>query len=126
MAKTKPDINHQLRSAITKVQRAKTPIAKYDAAVRLAALTDERDCSGVTDETIHSLVSLLDIEDDGVQMWVAAVLGDIGPRAKEAIPKLVSILAVSNCMTWDQSSAATIPIALTRMGITPPRRNCQH
>jgi len=123
-ARAKSDVNQQLKSAIAKVRRAKTPIGRLDRAERLLALTYERDCSAVTDETILSLVSLLDIDDDGVQMWVAAVLGVIGPRAKIAVPKLLSILAVSDCQMWDLSSAATIPIALKSMGITPPPRNC--
>lgn len=126
IAKTRPDINHQLRSAIAKAQRTKPTAKRLEAAERLVALTDERDCSAVTTETIHSLVSLLDIDDDGVRMWVAAALGDIGPRASEAIPKLLSILSVSDCMIWDHSSAATIPIALRKMGRVAPVRNCNH
>ncbi|MFZ0819407.1 MAG: hypothetical protein WAM91_05015 [Candidatus Acidiferrales bacterium] len=123
-AKTMEDINTQLLKAIAKVRKAKTPAARYKEAERLGAITYEKDCSGVNDKTIQALISLLDIEDDGVRMWVASDLGDIGPRAKAAAPKLISILSVSNCMTWDHSSASTIPIALKRMGVDPPARNC--
>lgn len=123
-AKTKQEINKQLLDAIAKVRNARTPAARYKAAQRLGAITYERDCSDVDDKTIQALISLLDIEDDGVRMWVASDLGDIGPRAKAAIPKLISILSVSDCMAWDHSSAATIPIALKRMGVDPPSRNC--
>jgi hypothetical protein len=122
----KPDINQQLRWAIARVRKAKTTTAKSDAAERLVALTYERDCSDVTDETIHSMVSLLDMPDDVVRMWVAGALGDIGPRAKVAVPKLLSILAEGECMDLDLSSASTIPVALRKMGVTPPPRNCQH
>jgi hypothetical protein len=125
-AKAKPDINQQLQSAIAKVRRAKTTSAKSDAAEHIVALTDERDCSDVTDQTVQSLISLLDLPDDGVRMWVAAALGDIGPRAMAAAPKLLSILAEVECMSWDLSSASTIPDALTRMGVTPPQRNCPY
>jgi hypothetical protein len=125
-AQAKPDINRQLRSAIARVRRAKTTDAKSDAAERLVALTYEKDCSAVTDETIHSMVSLLDMPDDVVRMWVAGALGDIGPRAKIAAPKLLSILAEVECMDWDLSSASTIPVALRKMGVTPPLRNCPH
>ena len=123
-AKTMDDINTQLLGAIAKVRKAKTPATRYKAAERLGAITYEQDCSVVSDETIQALISLLDIEDDGVRMWVASDLGDIGPRAKAAAPKLISILSVSNCMTWDHSSASTIPIALKKMGVDPPARNC--
>ena len=123
-ARTKPDINQQLQSTIAKVRKAKTTTAKADAAERLVALTYERDCSDVTDETIQSMISLLDMPDDVVRMWAAAALGDVGPRAKAAVPKLLSILAEVDCMNWDFSSAATIPIALRRMDVIPPPRNC--
>lgn len=125
-ANTKEDINKQLLDAITTIRKAKTPAARYKAAQGLGAITYEKDCSSVDDKTIQALISLLDIEDDGVRMWVASDLGDIGPRAKAAVPKLISILSVSDSMTWDHSSAATIPIALKRMGVDPPLRNCNH
>lgn len=122
--KAKHDINAQLLHAIARVREARTPAARYKAAQRLGAVTYERDCTEVNDNTIEALISLLDIEDDGVRMWVASDLGDIGPRAKAAVPKLVSIISVSECMAWDHSSAATIPIALKRMGVEAPSRDC--
>jgi hypothetical protein len=125
-AETVKDINTQLLNEIANVRKAKTPTVRYKAAERLGAITNEKDCSGVNDKTIQALISLLDIEDDGVRMWVASDLGDIGPRAKAAAPKLISILSVSDCTTWDHSSASTIPIALRKMGVTPPPRNCHH
>lgn len=123
-AETKRDINQQLLDAIAKIRKAKTPATRCKAAQHLGAITYEKDCSTVDDKTIQALILLLDIEDDGVRMWVASNLGDIGPRAKAAVPKLISILSVSDCMTWDHSSAATIPIALKKMGVDPPMRNC--
>ena len=123
-ARTIDNLNARLSDAIAKVRRAKTPAARYKAAQHLGAITYEKDCSSVDDKTIQALISLLDIEDDGVRMWVASDLGDVGPRAKAAAPRLISILSVSNCMTWQHSSAATIPIALRRMGMDPPARNC--
>ncbi len=122
----KPDINQELQRAITKVRKAKTIRAKSDAAERLVALVDDRDCSDVTDQTIQSLISLLDIPEDVVRTWVAAALGQIGPRARAAVPKLLSILAEIECKDLDFSSEATIPIALGKMGVTPLPRNCQH
>jgi hypothetical protein len=125
-AKAIEDINAQLLVAIAKVRKAKTPAARYRAAESLGAITYEKDCSGVDDKTIQALIFLLDIEDDGVRMWVASDLGDIGPRAKTAGPKLISILSVSECMLWDHSSAATIPIALRKMGVDAPAHSCRH
>jgi hypothetical protein len=124
-ASTNHDINQQLKSAVLTVRRMKTVASRRNAAERLAAVTNERDCRAVSAETIRSVVSLLDINDDIVQMWVAATLGDIGPRAKIAVPKLLSILAVSDCKMWDLSSASSIPVALRKMGEIPPPRNCR-
>lgn len=121
---TSPSIDQQLRTAIAKVRRAKTVVHRFDAAEHIVALTDHCDCGAVTDDTIHSLISLLDIEDDGVRMWVAAALGDFGGRAKEAVPKLLSIYSVSACEIWDHGSPATIPIALAKMGVTAPTPEC--
>jgi len=120
----KSNLDLLLKSAIAKVRRTKPGPRQLDAAEHLLALTDNRDCSSVTDETIHSLVSLLDISDDGVQMWVAATLGVFGTRAKEAVPKLLSIYAVSACTIQDRGSPATIPIALKSMGVAVPHPKC--
>lgn len=125
-AKARPDINQELQSTMAKVRKAKTTTARSDAAEHLVALIDDRDCSDVTDQTIQSLISLLDMPDDIVRTWVAAVLGQIGPRAKGAVPKLLTILAEVECENLDFSSAATIPIALGKMGVTPPPLNCPH
>ena len=118
------NIDRQLRIGVSKVRRAKTVPRRLDAAERLVKLTDQCDCSTVTDETIHSIVSLLDINDDGVQMWVAAALGDLGIRAKGAAPKLLKIYAVSACEVLDRGSPATIPLALAKMGVATPNPDC--
>ena len=118
------NIDNQLREAIARVRRTKSVVHRLAAAEHLLALTDNCDCSAVTDDTIHSLVSLLNIDDDGVQMWVAASLGTFGGRAKEAIPKLLSIYSVSACQILDRGSPATIPIALKEMGVTAPKPDC--
>jgi hypothetical protein len=118
------NIDQQLRIAVAKVRRTKSVVRRLDAAEHLAELTVNCDCGSVTDATIHSLVSLLDIDDDGVRMWVAAALGDFGGRAKEAIPKLLSIYSVSACEIHDRGSPATIPFALAKMGVTAPSPNC--
>lgn len=123
-ASAQSNLDQQLRSAITKVRQAKTGPRRYTAAEHLLAITYNCDCKEVTDETIHSLVSLLDIDDDAVQMWVAATLGIFGTRAKEAVPKLQSIYSVSACKIQDRGSDATIPIALRSMGVTVTHPKC--
>lgn len=121
------DINKQIHSAIIKVRQAKTANAKYAAVTHLADVTYDKDCDGVSDATISELISLLDEPEDFVRMWVASSLGDIGPRAQAAAPKLLKILAEVQCKSYDQSSEATIPIALQKMNVTPPPpKKCSH
>jgi hypothetical protein len=60
-ASAKSNLDRQLRSAIAKVRSAKTVSLRLAAAEPLLALTDKSNCSPVTDDTIHSLVSLLDV-----------------------------------------------------------------
>jgi hypothetical protein len=123
-ASANSNLDRELRSAIAKVRSAKTVAHRLAAAEHLLALTDKRDCSSVTDDTIHSLISLLDIDDDGVRMWVAATLGVFGMRARGAAPKLLTIYSVSACIVSDQGSDATIPIALKNMGVAVPHPDC--
>jgi HEAT repeat protein len=124
---TKPEINKQLHSAILRVRHAKTANAKYDAVTHIAMITEDIDSSRVSDVTISELISLLDEPEDFVRMWVAVSLGDIGPRASASVPKLLKILDEVECEIRDQSSEATIPIALKRMNVTPPPpKHCFH
>ena len=123
-AKTSNNVDQQFRIVIAKVRRTKSLVRRLAAAEHLAELTINCNCDSVTDDTIHSIVSLLDIDDDPVRMWVAAALGDFGVRAKEAVPKLLSIYSVSACEIHDRGSPATIPTALKKMGASAPNPNC--
>lgn len=118
------NLDLQLRAAVAKVRRTKSLVPRLAAAEHLAELTVNCDCDSVRDGTIHSIASLLDLDDDPVRMWVAAALGDFGVRAKEAAPKLQSIYSVSACEIHDRGTPATIPMALKKMGVTVREPNC--
>lgn len=110
----------QLTETIAQVRMAKTIDARTDAAEHLANLTKKIDPKEVDDKTLADLVSLLDTSDDSVRFWVAASLGNLGPRARAAVPKLLKILREVDCLNVELSSAPAIRVALKRIGVTPP------
>ena len=76
-------------------------------------------------QSIAEIESLLDIRDDEVKYWTARALGNIGPGAKSAIPKLKSMLIKSDCLKGSVTSASAIRVALTKLGERePPHAIC--
>lgn len=120
------ELKEQITSTIAKVRELSGPTigisnARSDAAEGLADLTKKIKPNEIDDQTLADLVSLLDTWDDAVRMWVAASLGNLGPRAKAAaVPKLLETLPEVDCLWVDLSSEGAIRLALKRMGETPP------
>lgn len=69
------------------------------------------------------MVSLLDLPE--ARYWVAVSLGNVGPRARMAIPELKEILAEEDCLKESKSAAGGIRYALTKMGVKPPPAKCE-
>lgn len=121
-------ILRELRETISKVRTMSGPSRERgDAAAHLAQLTEKIDPKKVDDNTLADLVSLLDTSDDSVRMWVAGALGHLGPRAKVAVPALMTFIRESGC---PEVVAGVIPadaarVALKRIGVTPPPRDCK-
>ena len=120
------ELREQITRAITKVRELSGPTigisnARADAAEALIDLTKKIKPNEIDDQTLADLVSLLDTWDDAVRAWVAASLGNLGPRAKAAaVPKLLEILPEVDCLWGDLTSDRAIRLALERMGETPP------
>jgi hypothetical protein len=68
----------------------------------------------------------MDSSDDSVRYWVARCLGNFGPRARMAAPKLEQVLAEVDCLQGSKTSASGIRFALGEMGITPPPCKVRH
>jgi hypothetical protein len=113
-------LNRKLEQTIAKVRTEKSPMLREKAAENLAVLTNGINPKSVDDKTVAGMVSLLDIQDDSVRLWVAAALGHLGPRAKAAVPRLLALLPETDCLKGDLTSAAAIRPALERMGAKPP------
>lgn len=115
----------QLRETVAQVRKGKTSRVRTDAAQHLAKLTNQLDPNDVDDATISEIVSLLDMSEDSVRLWVAGSLGKLGPRAKKlAASRLLELLPEVDCLEGSLTSAGAIRVALQRMGVTPPPENC--
>lgn len=112
-------LDSRLRGTIADVRSRKSPNERFDAAERLPALTSNSRPGSITDSTEADLIALLDDPDDGVRMYVAAALGNL--KARAAIPKLLSLLPVADCLQGTLTSARVIRFALEKMEVkTPP------
>ena len=124
-AMPKGQLNKQLSEAMAKVRDGKTLMSRTDAAERLATLTRRANPQKVDEPTLTEIISLLDTQEDSVRFWVAAALGNLGPRAKVAVPRLLKLLSEVDCLRGSLTSASAIRVALKRMGEKPPPRpNC--
>lgn len=114
----------QISETVSRVKTGETPDVRRKAAEHLAELTQSKDSKKIDDETIDNITSLLDTNEDSVRYWVARCLGNLGPRAKRAAPKLQALLAEVDCLPGSKTSASGIRFALAKMGITPVLPNC--
>src|ERR1700680_2449973 len=82
---SKRQLKEQLTETMRMIRTGESSNARTDAAEHLADLTRGIDPKLVDKGTIADLVSLLDVPEDSVRYWVAACLGNLGPRAKGAV-----------------------------------------
>ncbi len=115
-----PALVEQIKGTMVKVQSEKTIDARTESAEHLAHLTKKISSKEVTETLLTDLTSLLDSPDDSVRYWVAMALGNLGPAAKAAVPKLEEILPKADCLNGAITSAGGIRYALIKMGIKPP------
>jgi hypothetical protein len=119
-AATDPVLNAKLEETIAKVRAGKPSAERTEAAEHLAKLTHRVNPASVDQKTVSDMISLLDIPDDSVRGWTAAALGNLGRRAKAAVPKLLALLPEVDCLQGDLSSAASVRPALKRLGANLP------
>ena len=110
----------QIKATIAKVRSDKTVDARAEAAEHLASLTKKIGSNEATATLVTDITSLLDSPDDSVRYWVATALGNIGPAAKAAVPKLEEMLPKADCINGAITSASGIRYALIKMGVKPP------
>jgi len=116
----------QIEAAIAKVRSDKTVDARTGAAEHLASLTKKISGKEVTEGLVTDIASLLDSPDDSVRYWVIIALGNLGPAAKSAAPKLEEMLPKAACLSGVITSASGIRYALIEMGLKlPPPPKCE-
>jgi len=113
-------ISKEIITSAETVRRAETHKVRFEAAQHLAKLTRDVDPQLVSDQALVQLIALLDTPYDYVRLWVAGALGNLGPRAKPAVPRLLTLLPKVDCLRGSVTSAPVIRTALTRIGVTPP------
>jgi HEAT repeat protein len=115
-----PALMKQINETIAKVRSDKTVDGRTEAAEHLASLAQKIKSTDVTEPLVTNVTSLLDSPDDSVRYWVAMALGNLGPAAKAAVPKLKEMLPRADCINGAVTSASGIRYALIKMGIKPP------
>jgi len=73
---------------------------------------------------VDSLATLLSDEDDTVRLWIAGALGQLGDKARSAVPQLQRALLERPCANAPATSAAAIRLALLRIGSEPVNAQC--
>lgn len=110
----------EIYSLIKKVKSSTTPTSRTEAAQTLAQYLKKIDPQKVKEEALDDIIQLLDSKEESVQAWIAAGLGNLGPRAKKAAPKLLKMLPEAERTDGSLTSAPAIRMALTKMKVTPP------
>lgn len=110
----------RIKETMARVRSEKTVDTRTDAAEHLARLTEKISSKVVTEALVTEMTALLDCPDDSVRYWVATALGNLGPIAKSAVPKLQEMLPAADCINGAITSASGIRYALIKMGIKPP------
>jgi hypothetical protein len=123
--------SQELSAAIAELRSGKHEVEpdanKDDAGEHLAHLIRRTKPDQVDDRTIADIESLLDSSNDYIRFWAAASLGELGPRAKIALPKLLQLLPVVDCLQGDLTSASAVRRALMRIGaVKPPFPSCKN
>jgi hypothetical protein len=120
-----PPTSQELTLAIAELRSGKHEVEpnanKDDTGAHLAHLIRRAQPNRVDDRTIADVEFLLDSPDDYIRFWAATSLGELGPRAKIAAPKLLELLPVVDCLDGAITAASAIRFALKRIGTRAPR-----
>jgi hypothetical protein len=118
----KATLKEQFGQEMKQVREGSTSRIRNQAAEDLALMAGKMKPDEIDDRAVTDLISLLDLQEDSVRYWIARTLGNLGPRAKPAIPKLLGLLPEADCLQGSKTSASGIRFALAQLGETPPPR----
>lgn len=89
---------------------------RIDIAEQIAATVRANSECGSNEAVVKALISLLSDDVDGVRYEAAIALGDIGPRAKSAVPALYKAMKRSDAIL-DARSEVMIPTSYSGQAI---------
>jgi HEAT repeats len=115
--------NQWIRETTESVRTSQFPGVRAMAAQNLVYETFWLGRKDIDDKSVAEIVSLLDVPDEPVRNGVTRSLGQIGPRARAAVPKLKELLPEVDCHQVSGASA-DIRFALRQMGVKPPPAKC--
>ena len=121
----------ELSDAIAELRSGRREVepdaSKDDAGAHLAHLIRRSKPDQVDDNTIADIESLLDNSSDYIRFWAATSLGELGPRARMVLPKLLELLPKVDCLNGAITSASAVRVALMRIGgVNPPHPSCKN
>ncbi|MFI4968351.1 MAG: hypothetical protein ACHQAU_06435 [Gammaproteobacteria bacterium] len=115
----------QVQEAVTQVATMKDQVLwQSGTGPNLDNLTKRIDPKKVDDKTLEDMESLLDSDNDLIRYWGAIAIGNLGPRAKPAIPKLLKVFHTVDCLNGPITSANAILYAFEHIGVKSPERTC--
>lgn len=116
----------EFQSAIAQTAKMKErTFYRSGTGEHLADLAQMINPNEVNSKILCELESLLDSDNDLIRYWGAVALGNLGPRAKSAVPKLLKTLRKVDCLNGPITSANGIRYALAHIGRkVPPPANC--
>jgi hypothetical protein len=118
-------LNNEVLLTVNLVQMGRSSNERATAGQLLCAITHGDMATQVNDESLRSIIALLDMKDDSVRYWVALCLGNFGHRAMPAAPKLLKILEEVDCVRADLPPGDAIRSVLKRIGVEAPPRRCE-
>jgi len=114
-------VRKEVSKTVAMVREGRSSTDRTIAAMHLCEITNGDTSRQVDDQTLHSIVGLLDIDDDSLHYWVALCLGhNFGPRARIAEPKLLKILDEAHCPQRGQGVGEGICTGLKQIGAELP------
>ena len=109
-----------LENLIAEVKSGSSMSECTNSAQHLAQAVKATPPAEIDDKTIDDLTSLLDMPYSPVRFWIATALGNIGPRAKRAVPRFLQLWPEAPCLNGPFTEASAIRFALEKMGIPAP------
>jgi len=112
-----------VKTAVKQIAEAGSPKVRWDRAQKLSQWVAQHP-KEVSSTDIEALAGLMSDPADGVRGWIAGALGNLGGKAKGAVPQLQRALQERPCEDQPMASASAIRLALSRIGVEPIKAVC--